>query len=226
MNNILKSAANLIFALLALIFVIIVSLGVGLDFSQLKTAAFWLEVFIKWVLTMVIFNIVAEYDSTQRAHNKKGRFYLAFATLSIRIKLIHRGKRYDELTAALQKKNDDRLKELWTKRIHKACTHLCYDDIFLNSMPAEELAQKVRLTNKRKIKRLAKLCDQIRSGAEFKYFRLFPYKPIKEEYFLKDNELSKISTDEFAYSHGKATFQRNISKSFSFLLVSIITAVI
>ena len=92
MNNILKSATNIIFALLSLVCLIIVSLGIGLDFSQLKSPAFWLEVFIKWVLTMIMFNIVAEYDSAQRTHDKKGRFYLAFATLKIRIKLIHRRK--------------------------------------------------------------------------------------------------------------------------------------
>lgn len=227
MNNILKSATNIIFALLSLVCLIIVSLGIGLDFSQLKSPAFWLEVVIKWVLTMIMFNIVAEYDSAQRTHDKSGRFYLAFATLKIRIKLIHRRKLYDKLDSALNSKNNDILKELWTERIHhSACTHLCYDDIYNSTDTPKELAEKVRLTKKRKIKRLTRLCEQIRSGATYKYFYLFPFKPIKEEYFLKDNELSKISINKFSYSHGKETFRRNSTKTITFFLTSLITAVI
>lgn len=226
MNNIVRNAVNIIFGLLAFIFVVIVSLGINLDFAQLKTASFWLEVFIKWVLTMIIFNIVFEYDGNTRAHDINGRFYKAFATLKIRIRQIHKNKLYEPLESAISAKNTALIKELWTARIHKVCGHLNYDDLFNSEKTAEEIAADVRLTDKKKIKRLKKLTQKIRGGEPYKHYGLFPYKPITEEYFLKDNELSKISVDKFDYSHGKEIARRNATKTITFLFTSIISAII
>lgn len=219
----LKSFTSLIFALISLILVIIVSLGISLDFQKLATAEFWLEVFIKWCLTMILFNLAFEYDKQNKVHDTDSRFYSAFATLKLRIREIHKEKRYEALNGAIALKNENNIKELWSARLHKYCYHVNYDDITAET-DFNALADKLAITKGRK--RFIKVCEQIRQGAEYKRFGLFPYKPIKEEYFLKDNELSRISTDKFEYSEKEETAKRNLSKSTMFFLVSVISAII
>lgn len=220
----LKSFTSLIFALISLVLVVIVSLGISLDFDKLKTAAFWLEVFIKWCLTMILFNIAFEYDKQNKTHDRNSRFYSAFATLKVRIREIHKEKRYNALSSAIALKNENNVKELWTARLHRYCAHISYDDIFNTEKTFDEISDFYCITRHRK--RFIKVCKQIKQGAEYKHLGLFPYKPIKEEYFLKDNELSAISTDKYDYSSKTETAKRNLSKSTMFFVVSIISAII
>lgn len=219
----LKSFTSLIFGLFSLILVIFVSLGIGLEFDKLVTASFWLEVFIKWCLTMILFNIAFEYDKQGRVHDTDSRFYSAFATLKLRIKEIHKEKRYDALNEAIALKNENNIKDLWTARLHKYSSHINYDDI-ITEEDLNALANKLAI--KKHKRKFIKLCEQIKRGSEYKKYGLFPYKPIKEEYFLKDNELSVISNDKFNYSAKEETVKRNLTKSAMFLVVSIISAII
>nr|DAU28813.1 MAG TPA: hypothetical protein [Caudoviricetes sp.] len=226
MERLFKNIINIIFALLALVVTVIVSLGINLSWEALKTPSFWLEVFIKWALTMVIFNLVFEYDIHSRTHDVKGRFYKSFANLQVKIAYIHKNKLYSDLDNALSKKNTQLECDLWTERVHKVCCKLNYADIADTDDTVEEIAARERITRKRKIRQLKKLCEQIRAGERYKKFGIIPFKPIKEEYFLKDNELSKISTDRFNYSAGGEATKRNFSKSFTFLLMSVVGAAV
>lgn len=221
MDKYLKKTADIIFGLLAFVFIIIASLGINIDFNRLTTTAFWLETGLKWVLTIVIYNATFEYDTQTRIHDKQSRFYLAFSTLKTRTKLIHNHKLYNTLDNAIKQKNQQLLEELWTYKLHKICTNLSYSDIYDNTKTVEEIAEEIRLHNKYKIKRLSHLMSLIRSGATPRH-----YKPLKEDYFLKDNELAKISINRFDYDSSKQFFKRNSDKTLLFLITSMLTAII
>ena len=58
MKNMFETIVQFVFILFAFIIVLLVSLGISLDFSRLGTATYWVEVSLQLAMTMCVFNII------------------------------------------------------------------------------------------------------------------------------------------------------------------------
>lgn len=216
-KHIFETTSKIIFMLLFAAVVILISLGIKQDFSKLETLAFWIEVSAQLLVTMIIFNTVYSIDLDNRMHDKKSRFFSAYATNVMRIKEIENKKFYDNLDNAVGLKNKEILVKKCNDLLHKLCSRVSYDDIITNEH-IEYIINKFRVAKKRE-KKFTKLVKKIREGR-------IKIKPIKSEIFLQDKESLFSKEDVYDYSNFAYELKRNSIKMGTFLLCSIITATI
>jgi len=137
MKNIFETLTQLLFILMGFIVIVLLYLGITLDFTQIKTIAFWVKVSVQLVFTMIVFNTVYTMDRTKRMHNSESRFFKAYATNRMKVKYLEKEKLYDELEKAVKQENADRLEKKCNRKLHRLCTRINYSDV-IGGRSAEE----------------------------------------------------------------------------------------
>ena len=216
-KHVFETTTKIVFLILFVVVVILISLGIQQDFAKLKTTEFWVEILVKYAVTIVIFNVVYSIDIDNRKHDKLSRFFKAYATNIMRIKEIEDKKLYDQLDKAVADKNKEILVKKCNSLLHCLCTRVNYDDVITGEQ-IEYIINKYRVAKKRQ-KKFTKLVMKIREGR-------IKIKPIKAEIFLQDKEVLFSRGDVYDYSNLSYEIKRNSIKSTTFLICSIITATI
>ena len=149
-NNVTQTISEFIFITLSFFLVLLISLGISLDFSRIRTAVFWVEVAGQFTLTMTTFNFIYYLDRRNRMHDQKSRFYIAWATNKLRVQKIENEKMYEELEKAVEEENLLRLKKKCNKKLYKYCSRLSYDEVIDKTKTPEELLKEYRVDKKQK----------------------------------------------------------------------------
>lgn len=214
MKNIFETITQLLFILMGFIVILLLYLGISLDFAQVKTVEFWIKVSVQLAFTMIVFNTVYTMDRNKRMHNSGSRFFKAYATNRMKVKYLEKEKLYDELEEAVKEENADRLEKKCNRKLHKLCTRINYSDV-IGSKSIEELITENEV-NKR-IKRLTKLINKIRAG-EIKI------RELKSKSFLGDKEITGMEYEEYDYNETVYELKRNVKKGVIFLISSIMAS--
>ncbi len=214
MKNIFETLTQLLFILMGFIVIVLLYLGITLDFTQIKTIAFWVKVSVQLVFTMIVFNTVYTMDRTKRMHNSESRFFKAYATNRMKVKYLEKEKLYDELEKAVKQENADRLEKKCNRKLHRLCTRINYSDV-IGGRSAEELMTENEV--KKRINRLKKLINKIRAG-EIKI------RELKSKSFLGDKEITGMEYEEYDYNETVYELKRNVKKVVIFLISSIMAS--
>ena len=215
-NNYVHTISELVFIVLGFFLVILISLGISLDFSRIKTAIFWVEVLGQFGLTMVTFNFVYYLDRKNRMHNKESRFYNAWATNRLRVTKIENDKLYEQLDQAVEEENLLRLKKKCNNKLYKLCSRVDYDEVTDLTKTPEAICKEYRVVEKYQ-KKMIKLIDNIRGGR-------VKVKKITAQVFLIDKELHLSRGDEYDFNNATVELERNGAKAVTFFACSILSA--
>ncbi len=216
-KHIVETTSKVIFMFLLGVVVILISLGIKQDFSRIKTSAFWTETGAQLFVTMVIFNIVYSIDLGNRMHDKKSRFFRAYATNTLRRKEIDKNKLGDKLEEAVGLKNKEILIKKCNNLLHRICTRVYYEDV-VTEEPVEDIISRCKV-NKKREKKFIKLVNKIREGR-------IKITPIKADIFLQDKESIFEKEDVYDYSNFVYESKRNLIKMGVFLGSTVLMATI
>ena len=136
-KQILETITQFIFIAFMQTIVIFISLGITMDFSRVKTTGFWVETIFQFITSMTVFNTIYSLAKRNKMHDKGSRFFLAYATNRLRIRLLEKEKLYKELDTACTSETFENYKEKCNKKIYRYSSRICYDDVM--SEDAEEL---------------------------------------------------------------------------------------
>ena len=228
-NNILETVTQFAFILFMFVVVIIVSLGLTLDFERVKTLSFWIETGLQFAMSMTVFNTIYGLSKRNRTHDLKGRFYKAYATNRLKIKYLEEEKLYNELEKACEKENFERLVKKCNSKLYKLCSRICYDDV-IQDTPIEELISFYKVAENKYLlfskwcnnwqkHKFEKLVKKIRNGN-------IRVKPVKSVSFLQDRENYSKHYDNYDLNVYVENLERNTKKAFTFLLSSFVIAII
>ena len=218
-KNTLETLSQILFLTFFAILVILVSLGIRQDFSAIKTAEFWTEVLVRLTITIVLFNVIYHIDMRNKTHDTDSRFYRAYATNRLRVKVIEDEDRYKDLDEAVESERQDLLEQKCDVLLHRYCTRLSYSKI-INDKSIEELFDEFKVTQKKKKRvKLYKLIEEIRAGE-------ITIKPINPQLFLRDKELVHIPDTSYDYSEFLLGVYRNAEKILWFIVCSVFIATI
>jgi hypothetical protein len=211
-NEILETLIKLAFIALLFVVVMLVSLGVELDFTRLADVDYWVQVSLKLVFTMIVFNMVCTSHVRTKSRNENSRFFLAYATNNMKIKEIQNNDLYDALTDAVKLENEDLYIKKCTSKLRNVSMRLTYEEVLENIDNLPELANKYKIVGKH-YKKLEKVAYKVVSGK-------YHIKEVKDTMFLRDNELNYKDDSLITFSVVKDKVGGNISKVIIFMVVS------
>lgn len=202
------------FILLALVFVIIYTLGFTFDWTKLREPGFWVEVAVRLGATMAIYNAMFSIDSSTRRLATSGRYYEVLATNRIRVDRIYRENLFGALDEAVKAENEERKKRAVNRVLRRVSSRLSYEDVI--DQPAEkldEICKAYLLTDKQKAK-LKKTLRKIYSGG-------VKYEAITADDLLIDKEHDKDRRESLKVDLGAFVLKQNIIKAVMFVLTTI-----
>ena len=202
------------FILLALVFVIIYTLGFTFDWTKLREPGFWVEVAVRLGATMAIYNAMFSIDSSTRRLATSGRYYEVLATNRIRVDRIYRENLFGALDEAVKAENEERKKRAVNRILRRVSSRLSYEDVI--DQPPEkldEICKAYLLTDKQKAK-LKKTLRKIYSGG-------VKYEAITADDLLIDKEHDKDRRESLKVDLGTFVLKQNIIKAVMFVLTTI-----
>jgi len=231
MKNYGKTLSQLIFMAAAFAFIMIISLGLTFDFSDLKTPIFWIIVGCKLVVAMIVYNIVIFLDQRNQLSNPETLLFQTLATNQLRVAEIYNKKVFKELEQAVERENTNEYIKECNTRLHNVTTRISYNDLFnekttkpLSSI--EDLCDSFLLSKKKKMfifksqkERLLKVVKDIFSGN-------VKIEEVTAEELLKDKDTNKIPKNSLKYNSKAAKSKQNANKIFNFLISSVVTTAI
>lgn len=217
MKNALETIIQFLFILVTFILVVLISLGITLDFSKIKTVTFWVETLGHFGLSMVAYNVLYVYDRSKRMHDKKSRFFKAYATNRLRVKHIEKNKLFDELDKAIDDETALRLKNKCEHKLNRLCSRISYEEA-ISEKDIEDLMSENRVLEKRR-PRIKKLIEKIRAGE-------IHVEKIDEHVFLNDKELVEAKNDSLDFNSFKVELNRNLIKGLTSWSLAILIAMI
>lgn len=212
-NEVFETLTKIGFAVILLIVVMVITLGIDLDFKRLLSLDYWAQVIVQLIITMIVFNMVATSHLRTKSLNKNGRFFISYATNKLRIEEIENNDLYDKLSEAVEIENKDLYIKKCNDLIHKVSFRLNYNEVIENINNIDCLVEKYKITKKRRIKSLKKVAYKIYSGK-------VRIKKIKDYMFLRDKELNTTEESMISLNTSKDKLKGNIYKMTTFLIVS------
>ena len=217
-NEIFETLSKIALMILLFIALMIITLGIELDFSKLLTLSYWATVATQLAFVMIVFNLVTTSHSRTKARNENGRFYLAYATNMLRIKEIEENNRYDDLSEAVKMENEENYKRKCNEKIHSITSRFGYDEIMKNIDNLDNLFLSCKINGKQ-AKRLKKIVDKVIAGS-------YCYTQIKDIMFLRDKELVPHDKSMIAFNVAGDKIKGNTKRIITFLVPTIILNII
>ena len=214
-NSVVKTLTQGLFLAFALVIIMIISLGISLDFSRLKTWEYWISVVVKLALVMITFNIIYRLDRKNKINTHNSRFFIAYATNRMRVARIYEDKRVEDLERAIKEENERRLQEKCERLLSHICSYIKYSDM---EKSAEQLIKEFGILP-RLHKRFYKVYDRIKAGR-------VKAKKLMAATFLTDKQLVNKKDIQYDYSVVAETMRRNTAKMITFLLTTMLFSVI
>lgn len=212
-NEIFETLTKIGFAIILLIVIMIITLGIDLDFNRLLILDYWAQVISQLIITMIIFNMVTTSHFRTKTRNEKGRFFIAYATNRLRIKEIENNQLYDKLSEAVTKENQELYIKKCNDLIHKVSLRVNYNEIIDNINNLANLFERYKIYKRRDKKKLNKIAYKVYSGK-------VKIKKVKEVMFLRDKELYNSQESLITLNVAKDKIKGNINKIITFLSVS------
>ena len=166
-KNTFNTIVTVAFVLLAFVLLILMSAGISLEFNRLADINYWINIFIRLAVMMLLYNVIFKFDLQQRKSEPNTAHYIAVATKQLRINRIKRENLFAELGKAVDAENEERYANECTRRLHKVSVRVDYDDLpkeqcdlykWLNEM------QEKYLINDKDLKRLERVALKILNG--------------------------------------------------------------
>ncbi len=218
-NEILETLAKIGFMVLLLVVVMLITLGIDLDFKRLLSLEYWVQVFMQLIITMIVFNMVATSHLRTKSLNKNGRFFISYATNRLRIEEIEKNSLYDKLTEVVELENQEIYIKKCNDMLHKISFRLNYNEVIDNINDIDSLTEKYKINKNHRKKQLIKVANKIFSGK----VRIVK---IKDDMFLRDRELNTTEKSLIGLNTAKDKFKGNIYKMSTFLIVSMLLQII
>ena len=213
-HEIFETLSKIALIVFLFILIMLISLGIELDFRKLYQLSFWITVGTQLAYVMIVFNMVASAHIRTKSRNKDGRFFIAYATNRLRIKEIEDNKRYDDLSEAVNKENEELYKQKCNDKIHAITSRFGYNEIVENINDLDNLCEKYRITG-RNAKRLKKVACKVISGS-------YHFTRIKDKMFLKDKELCTNNKSMIAFNVAQDKLKGNSARIITFLIITIL----
>ncbi len=128
-KNTFNTIVTVAFVLFAFILLILLSAGISLEFDRLADWNYWLNIFIRLAIMLLLYNIIFTFDLQQRKCEPNTAHYLAVATKQLRVNKIRRERLFVQLGEAVETENRERYSNLCTNLINKVCGRLTYEDL-------------------------------------------------------------------------------------------------
>ncbi len=166
-NNTFNTIVTVVFVLLAFVLLILMSAGISLEFDRLADINYWINILIRLVVMMLLYNVIFTFDLQQRKNEPNTAHYIAVATKQLRINRIKRENMFAELGKAVDAENEERYVTECTRRLHKVSVRVNFEDL-----PKEkcdlikwlaEIKEKYLICDK-DLKRLEKVALKILNG--------------------------------------------------------------
>ncbi len=128
-NNTFNTIVTVAFVLLAFVLLILMSAGISLEFDRLKDWNYWLNIFIRLAIMLLLYNVIFTFDLQKRKCEPNTAHYFAVATKQLRINRIKRENLFAELGKAVGEENEERYANECTRRLHKVSVRVDYNDL-------------------------------------------------------------------------------------------------
>ena len=155
------------FALLLVLFILAAFLasGIDLDWAKVWNWVFFGIIVVRAALMITTYNTVFGMDVNNRRRNQKGQYYLTALKYRKKVDIIYRDNLHDKLTEAVKAENRDRIKAAQDNAIRQVHGRLEWSEVdsLLETMTAEEVAERYKLTGK-KYKQFLKTVKNILNG--------------------------------------------------------------
>jgi hypothetical protein len=166
-KNTFNTIVTVAFVLLAFVLLILMSAGISLEFDRLADVNYWINILIRLVVMMLLYNVIFTFDLQQRKNEPNTAHYIAVATKQLRINRIKRENLFAELGKAVDAENEERYATECTRRLHKVSVRVNFED--LPKEPCDiskwltEMQEKY-LINEKDLKRLENVALKILNG--------------------------------------------------------------
>ncbi len=217
-NEIFETLSKIALTVFLFIAMMLITLGIELDFSKLLTFSYWITVATQLAFVMIVYNLVCTTHGRTKARNIKSRFYIAYATNVLRVKEIENNNLYLPLSEAVEEENEEIYKRKCNEKIHAITSRFGYEEIVKNIDNLDELFETCKISN-RQAKRLKKVAYKAVSGG-YRCVR------IKDKMFLKDKELIPHDKSMIALNVANDKLKGNAMRMIMFLVPTIILNVI
>ena len=128
-NNTFNTIVTVAFVLLAFVLLILMSAGISLEFDRLGEWNYWLNIFVRLAIMLLLYNVIFTFDLQKRKCEPNTAHYLAVATKQMRVNKIRRERLFAQLGEAVELENKERYSNLCTSLINKVCVRLSYEDL-------------------------------------------------------------------------------------------------
>lgn len=166
-NNTFNTIVTVAFVLLAFVLLILMSAGISLEFDRLADFNYWINILIRLVVMMLLYNIIFTFDLQQRKSEPNTAHYIAVATKQLRINRIKRENMFAELGKAVDAENEERYATECTRRLHRVSVRIDYNDLPKEKCDLTKWLAEIKekyLINDKDRKRLEKVALKILNG--------------------------------------------------------------
>lgn len=212
-NEIFETLSKIVYACLLLIVMIIITLGIELDFKKLLDWHYWVQVGTQLMVVMTVFNMVTTFHVKTKSTNENGRFYKAWYANKAHIEKIENNNLYDALTKAVEDENESIYIKECNNLLHSISYRLNYNQIIENIDDLSVLVEKYKIKKRRYKRRLNRIALKIYSGK-------VKSKKLKDDIFLRDKELNFKDDSLIALNTAKDKVKGNMIKMSTFLILS------
>lgn len=219
--SILQTVTQILFLIVAAIVSILITLGTTFDLSKLARWNYWVEILGRMVVSLIIFNVVFEMDQRNRRRIQNSNYYATIATTKLKIQRIFDERLFAELDKAVEEENQMRFEEAATAMLHRVTARVSYKDIDfgrLDDAYVDDLCRKLLMDGRRK-RRLKKRLTKIANGR-------VKYEEVTADEILRDEEVEKDGHVSMHVNYKHLAVKRNVSKAITFLITSVVIAVI
>lgn len=166
-NNTFNTIVTVAFVLLAFVLLILMSAGISLEFDRLVDVNYWINILIRLVVMMLLYNVIFTFDLQQRKNEPNTAHYIAVATKQLRINRIKRENLFAELGKAVDAENEERYATECTRRLHRVSVRIDYNDLPKEKCDLTKWLAEIKekyLINDKDLKRLEKVALKILNG--------------------------------------------------------------
>ncbi len=166
-KNTFNTIVTVAFVLLAFVLLILMSAGISLEFDRLADINYWINILIRLVVMMLLYNIIFTFDLHQRKNEPNTAHYIAVATKQLRVNRIKRENLFVELGKAVDTENEERYAAECTRRLHRVTVRVNFDDLPTEKCDLTKWLADIKekyLINDKDLKRLKKVVLKILNG--------------------------------------------------------------
>ncbi|MEG2116299.1 MAG: hypothetical protein RRZ69_01290 [Clostridia bacterium] len=211
-----KTVIQLMFLVVAMVFVVMITLGIEFDLTRLKDTRFWVECVCKLIVSLLVFNVVFEIDCQNRRLDDSSRYYAIKLKYRDFIDRLYSEKKYGTFEVALLAKNEKYREETFNKYLHhKGSSRLQMSD-FKDIKNIDEVQKicETKLLNAKTTNKVKKVMVKILNG-DIKVHE------VTVDEILLDKVGTSMNEDGMRFNTHKFKVMQNTTKVWTYLASAI-----